>query len=354
MRRNFQILCFYEKVKEGTKSSFSLIKTVIKAIAFCVASSVAFQLICCGIFNGAQKNKSFDMTATSHSEGSSSESDDYINLLLLGEDEAASLTDVIMIVSLNTDAKQINVLQIPRDTYAEYTTASYRKLNAAKNVLGDGKKVAEFLSENLGIRIDHYAVLGLDAVSKTVDALGGIEIDVPNDMVYDDPYQDLSINIKKGRQILDGEKAKQFIRYRAGYIRGDLDRLDAQKLFLTSLLKKVSDIDMHTIIKIAATVIPMIESDISYGDCISMIKEFGIPRANNITLVTLPGGDVRGSSGAWYYIMNKKASYEIIRQRFFTDISFDEFDKCRSFTNILRPGFNDIYEAAEGYEALIY
>ena len=277
------------------------------------------------------------------------------NILILGEDEAAGLTDVLMIVSCDTEKRVINTLQIPRDTYAEYTSASYRKMNGARDVLGGSESVASFLEETLKIPIDYHITVDLDAVSSVVDALGGVEVYVPMDMIYTDPYQDLSIEIKKGKQLLNGEKAKQFIRYRSGYTRGDLDRLDAQKVFLSALLKKIcNQSNIFSVIEIIGVVLPLVESNISYNDCFKLIKEFGIPDMKNVSFITLPGCDIQGSSGAWYYIMNRKAAYKIISEKFNSNVSESEFDADRKFTSTIRSGFNDIYEANIGYEPKIY
>lgn len=277
------------------------------------------------------------------------------NILILGEDEAAGLTDVLMIVSCDTKKRVINTLQIPRDTYAEYTSASYRKMNGARDVLGGSESVASFLEETLKIPIDYHITVALDAVSSVVDALGGVEVYVPMDMIYTDPYQDLSIEIKKGKQLLNGEKAKQFIRYRSGYTRGDLDRLDAQKVFLSALLKKIcNQSNIFSVIEIIGVVLPLVESNISYNDCFKLIKEFGIPDMKNVSFITLPGCDIQGSSGAWYYIMNRKAAYKIISEKFNSNVSESEFDADRKFTSTIRSGFNDIYEANIGYEPKIY
>lgn len=277
------------------------------------------------------------------------------NILLLGEDEAAGLTDVVIIVSCDTKSGEINLLQIPRDTYAEYTSSAYRKINAASDILGGGEKVADFFAENLGVKIDRYVSFGLEAVSKTVDVLGGVEVDVPVDMIYSDPYQDLSIEIKKGRQILDGEKAKQFVRYRHGFLRGDLDRLDTQKIFMSALLKKISEqSNLYSVIEIMGSVFPLIEGNISYNDCFELVKKIDVPDMDKISFVTLPGGDIQGSSGAWYYIMNRKEAYSVIKKGFSPELDENAFDKNRKFTSTVRSGFNEIYEAEIGYKSEVF
>lgn len=277
------------------------------------------------------------------------------NILLLGEDESERLTDVLMIVSCDTKSKTINILQIPRDTYAEYTSSSYRKINAARDVLGGGNYLADFLTAHLGISIDGYISVDLDVIAEAVDVLGGVEIDVPMNMTYKDPYQNLNIEIKKGKQLLDGEKAKQFVRYREGYVRGDLGRLDAQKLFVSAFFNRLSQKnDVFTAIQLVSKVFPKTDSNIPLIECVEIISKIGIPDVSDIKFMTLPGGDIQGSSGAWYYVMNRTSSYKIIREYFNPDLSETEFDPERRFTSSVRAGFNAIYDAANGFETKIY
>ena len=77
------------------------------------------------------------------------------NFLVLGKDEASGLYDVIMLVSYNATKNEIGVVQIPRDTYAEFTESSYKKLNGAVAALGGERELCEFLSNALSVKIDH-------------------------------------------------------------------------------------------------------------------------------------------------------------------------------------------------------
>ena len=277
------------------------------------------------------------------------------NVLLIGEDEAEGLADVLMIVSCDTKSKAINILQIPRDTYAEYTSSAYRKINAAYDVLGGGEYLSEFLSGNLGIPIDGYVSIDIETLGVAVDVLGGVEIDVPMDMIYKDPYQNLNIEIKEGKQVLSGEEAKQFVRYREGYIRGDLGRMDAQKLFISAFFKRLSEKkDLLTAVQLVSAILPRTDSNISLKDCIDLIGKIGIPDMSDINLVTLPGGDIRGSSGAWYYVMNRASAYKIIKEYFNRELDASEFDKDRKFTSTVRSGFEEIYDAESGFDTEIY
>ena len=319
--------------------------TVLPIIAFCIGFFGASSLK-----TDALQNKNKEALVSNQTSAK-----ERYTFLLLGEDDAAELSDMIAIVSFDTINQTMCVLQIPRDTYAEYTSAAYRKINAASHILGGGEKLADFLSSNLGIEIDYFLTIDLDVIAKAVDVLGGVEIDVPNDMEYQDPYQNLCIDIKKGKQTLDGEKAKQFIRYRDSYLRGDLGRLDAQKMFISAFIKKLTEKnDVLTLVNLSSIILPEIESNLSYKECLEIIKRIGIPKASNIQFITLPGGDVQGSSGAWYYIMNRSAAYNIVKEYFSPSLLESDFDNNRKFTSFVRDGFNKIYESGNGFEAKIY
>ena len=252
--------------------------------------------------NASVDESTFDAEQIVADEPENGSKKEIYNILLLGIDESQRLTDVLMIVMCDTKSKAINVLQIPRDTYAEYTLSSYRKINAASDVLNGGEGLSDFLTENLGISIDGYVSVDVETIGDAVDILGGVEIDVPMDMTYKDPYQNLTIKIKKGKQILDGEKAKEFVRYREGYVRGDLGRLDAQKLFVSSFLKSLArKRDIVTAIQLVSAVLPKTDSNLSLKECIDIVGKIGIPDMSKVKFMTLPGGDIRSESGAWYY-----------------------------------------------------
>ena len=74
----------------------------------------------------------------------------------------------------------------------------------------------------------------------------------------------------------------------------------------------------------------------------------------NIKFMTLPGGDIRGGSGAWYYVMNRNSAYKMIKEYFNQNLLENEFDCERRFTSSVRSGFNAIYDAVNGFETKIY
>ena len=131
--------------------------------------------------------------------------------------------------------------------------------------------------------------------------------------------------------------------------------MDAQKLFLAALMKKLSEErNLFSVVEIIGAVLPYVETNISYADCFGLVKEMGVPDMNNVCFMTLPGGDVKGSSGAWYYVMNREAAYRLIKERFSVGLSEENFDKERNFTSTVRSGFGEIYDAVHGYDTEIY
>ncbi|MBQ8332111.1 MAG: LCP family protein [Clostridia bacterium] len=240
------------------------------------------------------------------------------NVLVAGSDEAAGLSDVLMLLSLDRDTGEVCVLQIPRDTYAAYTDGSYRKINGAANALGGMEPLRDLLSHAFGLEIHRYVRISADAFRKAVDALGGVEIELPFPMNYEDPAQGLYIHLPAGKQVLDGKAAEQFVRYRAGYVRGDLERMDAQKLFLGALFQKVKNsMNPLTAMKLVASLLSEVETDLSMGDFMTLAKEAFSISADQLSFVTAPGEDVIApKSGASYYVLSARGMDRLLAERF--------------------------------------
>ena len=276
-------------------------------------------------------------------------SDGMRTYLFLGKDRASGLTDVMMLVGVDTAKKKAAVLQIPRDTYAVYAENGYRKLNGALSLLGaDG--LCAFLSESMGVPINGYFVVDLDAFVKAVDMLGGVEIDIPEGMYYRDDDQGLDIALESGRQTLDGKAAENFVRYRSGYLRGDLGRIDAQKLFITALLQKVkSTLTPAKAVKLASSLAGDVKTNVSFFELSELVISSLDIDDGDILLATLSGEDVRsGQSGAWFYVLSKSSAKEVVNKLFCTD---SEFDKNGVFRNIQNSDFERIYYSSVEHNA---
>ena len=256
----------------------------------------------------------------------SEQEDRYFRLLVGGKDRASGLYDVIFLVSLDRQNGSACVMQIPRDTYLEYTEGNYKKINGAPASLGGLGGLSEVLGEAMGIHLDGYLSIDLDAFGKAVDALGGVEVYVPETLYYNDPSQNLSIYIPKGKQLLDGKSAEHFVRYRSGYLRGDIGRLDAQKIFMAALFEKISsELSVADAIELAAEILPNVSTDLTFFEISELISKGMAISSEKVFFVTAPGNDVVSEqSGAWYYVISRVGVENILKSYFGAERNFDE------------------------------
>lgn len=272
-------------------------------------------------------------------------------LLVLGEDRVSGLTDVMMLVALDTDNGRVCVMQIPRDTYADYGSTAHRKLNAARGYLGGERALCDFLGRSLGIEIDGYAAIDLDAFGKAVDAVGGVKMTLDSTLYYDDPAQGLHIYLQKGEHTLDGEQAEMLVRYRSGYLRGDLDRLDAQKRFMLAFFNKLREsVTPLSAYRLASELLPYIRTDVDAALAVTLGIKVLRTDPEQICLVTLPGEEVTGKSGGSFYVMSAVSAREII-ERYFTAGTV-ELDGKRAFRHPTNTDFSRIYDSKVEYSAI--
>ncbi|MEE0944006.1 MAG: LCP family protein [Clostridia bacterium] len=215
------------------------------------------------------------------------------NVLLLGVDEDGLRTDTIIVASYDLDNSKINMLSVPRDTRM-YIGKNWQKINGAYSLSKNGKKkgaqgTIEAVSRLTGIPINYYVEFSCEAFRNTIDALGGVEFNVPQRMYYQDPVQDLDINLQPGLQLLDGDKAEQLIRFRK-YPGGDIDRVNMQQQFIKALAEQKLNIgiikkldDIYTSLK------NDIKTNVTVGDVIKYIPNLKELTSEDITMYQLPG-----------------------------------------------------------------
>lgn len=254
--------------------------------------------------------------------------DNHYNFLVVGKDRAYFNTDVIMLVSFDTDTGAVSIMQIPRDTYFELVddTRRVKKANSLlahfynENWSGNYKKalvagleeLKGAVAEVFGIPIDYYVMLDLNGFVNIVDAIGGVDMYVPRDMEYNDPEQGLYINLKKGQQNLSGDEAEQFIRFRKGYANADLGRVDAQKLFMRAFIEKVQKkFNINTVVGIAEQLTKYVVTDLEMSEIMFFAKKALSVDTAKVAMSTLPG-DLAGS----YYVASRSGTYDAINTYF--------------------------------------
>jgi LCP family protein required for cell wall assembly len=169
-----------------------------------------------------------------------------VNILIIGIDVSLSnkrqllsfaRSDSLILVSLDPEHKQINVLSVPRDTRARIPGKGETKINAAYAYGGPRLTIAT-VRNFLRVPIHYYVKLGSESFARIIDGIGGIEVNVEKDMKYRDWWGDVDINLKKGRQVLDGKHAADYIRFRADAA-ADIGRVARQQKMLVALFQKL-------------------------------------------------------------------------------------------------------------------
>lgn len=174
-----------------------------------------------------------------------------INILLMALDDEELRSDVMMLASVDMEQKRVGVIQIPRDTRA--LLAGKEKIEKINHAYAYGVGDEEFPAnlralktvENLlDVRIHYTVVVSMDAFRAAIDEIGGVTVDIPIKMEYDDPYQDLHIHFEPGTQKLNGQQALEFVRWRhnndgTGYPDEDLGRIRAQQAFVRTVMEQV-------------------------------------------------------------------------------------------------------------------
>jgi LCP family protein required for cell wall assembly len=235
-----------------------------------------------------------------------------INILLLGTDqdlETNSRTDTIILASVDTVQKKVSLLSIPRDTRVNIPGFGENKINAA-NLLGGTELVKATISNLIKVPIDYYIITNFEGFKDIVDTLGGVEIDVEQNMRY--RAYDGMIDLKKGVQRLDGEKALQYVRFRHDKL-GDITRTQRQQKFLTALAKEM--IQAKTILKLPALIPKLKEAvgtDLSVTQMIGLAKELANYDLSTITVQTLPGNFVDLNGASYWYVDEAKAHQVVL------------------------------------------
>ena len=237
----------------------------------------------------------------------------YFTMAVVGTDEDGIRTDTIIVATFDTENKTVAMLNVPRDTLSKSKSGTSHKINNAYNNGIERTKVE--LKNLLGFAIDKYVILDFNAFEEIVDAIGGVEIDVPVNMYYNDPDQDLHINIKKGTQVLDGKNALHFMRYR-GYANADIDRISAQQAFYKALAKKMAT--PSTLLKLPAladVVLNNVETDLTLGEIIWLGATYITIDTSEIITETLPH-TAKYINGISYVLPSRSGILKVVNSYF--------------------------------------
>ena len=218
--------------------------------------------------------------------------EDYFTFLLLGKDTSSGSTDTIILVSYDVAGGAVNCMSIPRDTMVNVSWDIKRVNSVYSSKQGmDGLKTQ--ISNLTGVMPDFYVMIEWEAVGRLVEALGGVYFDVPYNMNYDDPYQDLHIHQEAGYRLLSGDDAMQVIRWRKnndGTNYGDTARVQIQQDFLKAVAKQCLQLGNWTKVKEFATIFSEnVETDIPLQNLLWFAQKAMGVNMDNVQFMTMPG-----------------------------------------------------------------
>ncbi len=273
-----------------------------------------------------------------------------LQVLILGvsEDISTPLTDTIMVASYNPASQKATLLSIPRDTFvgtSKLRADSYDKINAIyqkEGAEGTLKKVNALT----GLDLKYYVVISNNALVELVDEIGGVEFDVPIDMHYTSNRQGLHINLKKGKQKLNGEQAEGLVRFRksnsnttypAEYGNDDFGRMRTQRDFIKAVAKQT--LQAKNITKIG-DLIDIVKRNVKTNiKDWNQVKEY-IPYAvefntDNLQSENIPGDSTRipAGTGLWFFLADETKTEELVEELFKNEETKEEKEDDGTDTN---------------------
>ena len=250
--------------------------------------------------------------------------DDEILFLLMGVDAKdlsntkGQRSDTMMVCKVNIEDGGIIILSIPRDTRVDIRGRENPEKIAHAHAYGGPELAVKTVKDLLGIDLEYYVDINYKFVEEVVDKIGGVEVDVPIRMYYKDPAADppLVIDLQPGVQVLDGDKAMQFLRNRKGYQGEDFGRIKAQQQFMKAFIDQVMKP------KNIAKLPKLINSYYEYVDTnipINLVMKYAMSLKKldtaNIYTETLPGTP-EWINGVAYVIYDEQEVREVAHRMF--------------------------------------
>ncbi|MCK4260451.1 MAG: LCP family protein [Halanaerobiales bacterium] len=253
-----------------------------------------------------------------------------VNILVIGYDSKVNgspRSDVMMLVSLDLEKKAAGIVSIPRDTRVLIPGHTlHSKVNSAY-ASGGADLAMSTIREFLGVPVDYYISTNFNGFTEIIETLGGIKINIAKDMDYDDNAGDLHIHLKKGEQVLDGEKAIQYVRYRDD-ISADLGRIERQQKFIHAAIDQF--LNPETILKIPQLISQLtnsIKTNMSLKDMMNLAKLVKDIKGENIKTAQIPG-EPAYVNGISYFIHDQQKT-ELLVNDIIASKEYIANSKCR-------------------------
>ena len=226
------------------------------------------------------------------------------------------LSDSMLLLRFDPWEERVSVLSIPRDTRVYLKKYGARKINHA-NKFGGPALAAAVASDLLGgIEIHRYVRVNVQGIEKLIDALGGVTVNVPKDMKYNDFSQHLYIDLKKGEQHLDGDKAMQFLRYRYDDY-GDISRVQRQQMLMRSAVEQtLKPATVVKIPKLLSVIQSHLDTNLTVRELMALSNFASKTDRSNIKMMMLPGDFNSGDAAVSYWLPDGEKIDKLMVQHF--------------------------------------
>jgi len=239
---------------------------------------------------------------------------DNVSILFVGIDDSEkrgqgsehSRSDALLLATLNNKSKSVKLLSIPRDSYV-YIPNVDKKDKITHAHLGGTNATIDTVENLLNVPVDYYYRLNFDAFIEIVDALGGVEVDVPYELHELDENDKRTVNLKPGLQTVNGREALALARTRKQD--SDIQRGERQQMILAAILKKASSVTSFTKYdNILEAVGNNMKTNMTFNEMKSFFEYIkgGMPKVESLSLK----GSDDTSTGIYYYQLDEPALVE--------------------------------------------
>lgn len=296
-----------------------------KRLTIILSSVLAVVILLCGVGYALLHTNLFGGADITEYSSPKKIQDKSVNILVCGidndSDPAAEhteneLTDVIMIVNFNFEKSEATILQIPRDTYigSDYPSGKVNAVYAhGDNQKEKIKNLVGLLNDQFSLPIDHYVTITMETFREAIDAIGGIDMNVPYQIDYS-PGE--GFVIPAGQQKLTGQQAEWFVRWRDGYAEGDIGRVKAQRLFVSAAMEELTTLNSSQMIKLVKLCYDKVETDLTMADILAYAQEASKLDLAKVEMYMVPGEPTYSDDGLSIYGIHKDELADLLNQKF--------------------------------------
>lgn len=252
-----------------------ILKSIIIFLLFVIIFAAGFLIV--GFLKGNNEKNPVESENTNPGEE--------VLFLLAGVDstgeETGTRTDTLMLIKADKDNKTVDMISIPRDSYVSIN-GNMDKINAAHSY-GGIELTMDVVRDFLGINLDKYMVISFEAVIKGIDALGGMDVEVSNDVAS-------AMGISPGIHTMTGDEVLNYVRFRKGYQNADLGRINTQQDFIKQFIKEATKAkNLPKLPKVYMAMKPYLKTNMGMKELTDLALNFKSVDTSSLNSVKLEG-----------------------------------------------------------------